>query len=193
MEKAVEVAMKRGLNGIAVVDHNSIEGYKKVSKLSNENFLVILGIEISSRAGHIVGLGVNETIPSELTAEETVEKIKGQGGIAVAAHPFRLGRSDELLKAKFDAIEVFNSRNFFGNRMARKFAEANNLPMTAGSDAHFCEEIGLAGVEIDCQLELDAVLKAIKKGKTLIFGRTLPVLNYVKGGLYKVLRGKFRH
>jgi predicted metal-dependent phosphoesterase TrpH len=193
IEKAVKVAKAKGLNGIAIADHNSIDGHRKARELSNENFLVILGIEVSSIAGHIVGLGVNEAIPGDLTAEETIEKIRGQGGIAIAAHPFRLKRSSELLKAKFDAIEAFNSRNFLGNRLAREFAEANNLPMTAGSDAHFCEEIGLAGVKIDCQLELDSVLKSIKKGETSIFGRNLPVLNYMKGAMYKVLHGKFKH
>jgi hypothetical protein len=187
--EVVKAAKAAGLRGIAITDHDSIGGDIEAKELSQGEFLIIPGIEVSSRDGHILGLGVSEPIPRDLPAAETVELIKEQGGIAIAAHPFGLGRRmGSVFKAKFDAIEVFNSRAYFiSNSLARKFAKRNNLPMTAGSDAHYPDEIGLAGVEIDCELKLEDVLKAVRWGETSVFGRSLPPLLYLWRALHKFL------
>jgi hypothetical protein len=188
--EAVEAAKAAGLNGIAITDHDSVGGYAEAVKLSSEEFLVIPGIEISSRDGHILGLGVSELIPRDLPAEKTVELIREQGGIAIAAHPFGLARKiGSVFKARFDAIEVFNAHAYFiSNGLARRFAERNRLPMTAGSDAHHPDEIGLAGVAMDCELRQGTVLKTITLGKTSIFGRSLPPTLYIQRALRKLLR-----
>lgn len=136
-------------------------GVEKALEITKEeDFLIIPGIEISSKDGHILGLNIEKRIPSNLSASETVNKIRNEGGVAVSAHPFGLGwKPFSVLKADFDAVEVFNPRRYLGNKLARKYVSEHNLPVTAGSDAHFCEEIGLAGVEVDCDLQVDKVLK----------------------------------
>jgi len=184
----VRSAKAAGLNGIAITDHDSVGGNPEAAKFSGKEFLVIPGIEVSSKDGHILGLGVKELIPRGLSADATVELIKGQGGVAIAAHPFGLGQKvGSVFKARFDAIEVFNSRAYFiSNGLARRFAERNRMPMTAGSDAHHPDDIGLAGVEMSCKLELEAVLKAIMRGETSIFGRSLPPLLYLQRALHKL-------
>lgn len=188
--EAVRAAKAAGLDGIAITDHNSVGGNPEAAKFSGKGFLVIPGIEVSSKDGHILGLGVEKLIPRGLSAAATVELIKEQGGVAIAAHPFGLGRKiGAVFKARFDAVEVFNSRAYFiSNGLARMFAERNRLPMTGGSDAHHPDEIGLAGVEINCELELEAVLKTIMRGETSIFGRSLPPSLYLQRALHKLLR-----
>jgi predicted metal-dependent phosphoesterase TrpH len=193
IEEAVASAKAAGLNGIAITDHNTIDGNSEGAKFSTKDFLVIPGIEISSRDGHILGLGVNKLVPKNLPASETVKLIREQGGIAVAAHPFGIGRKvGSVRRAEFDAIEVFNSRAYFiSNGLARRFAKRNGLPMVAGSDAHCSDEIGFAGVEMNCKLELETVLNAIKRGEASIFGRPLPMLLFLRRALHKFLRRRW--
>jgi predicted metal-dependent phosphoesterase TrpH len=191
--EAVKAAQTRGLNGIAITDHNSIGGHAEVRKFSRRGFVIIPGLEISSSNGHILGLGICELVPRGLPAKETVERIKEQGGIAIAAHPFALGRKPGLVyKAKFDAIEVFNSRAlFFSNPLARRFAERNRFPMIAGSDAHHCDEIGLASTTLNCKANVDSILEEIKGGGASISGRTLPFPTLLWRALQKILHRRY--
>jgi predicted metal-dependent phosphoesterase TrpH len=189
----VEAAKAAGLNGIAITDHNTIDGNAEGSKFSTKDFLVIPGIEISSKDGHILGLGVKKLVPEKLSASETIRLIREQGGIAVAAHPFGFGgRIGSVRKAKFDAVEAYNSRAYFiSNGLARRFVERNGLSMAAGSDAHCPDEIGFAGVELKCKLELETVLMAIKRGEASIFGRPLPILLFLRRALHKFLHRRW--
>lgn len=190
VEQVTEAARAAGLNGIAVTDHDSISGHPDAKKNSNKDFLVIPGMEISSADGHIVALGISELVPKGLPAAETVELIRKQGGVAIAAHPFApLRRPNLVYKAKFDAIEGFNARALFlSNPLAQKFAKKNNLTMVAGSDAHRCTEIGLARTHVDCELKLEAILEKIRRGGTSISGRTLPISTFLWRALQKALR-----
>lgn len=186
IEEVIKAAQASGLNGIAITDHNSVNGLKEIENF--KDFLVIPGVEVSSKDGHVLGLGVREPIPPGLSARETVELIRQQGGVAIAAHPFGLWkRVGSVYKARFDAIEVFNSRAYFvSNGLAKRFAEQNHLPMVAGSDAHHPSEVGLAGVELDCKPKLSSILKAIGRGETSIFGRSLPPAVYLWRALHKL-------
>ncbi len=186
--EAVRIARSKGLSGIAITDHDSINGNLEAARLNLKDFVIIPGIEVSSRDGHILGLNVMEPIPPGLPAAETVALIREQGGIAVAAHPFGLGRKiGAVLKAKFDAIEVFNSRTYFGNSLAREFAEKNKLPIVAGSDAHYPDEIGLAGVEVNCKPRVDAVLSSIVQREIAVFGQLLPPFTYLRRAIQKLI------
>jgi len=190
--EAVRTARARGLKGIAITDHDTIDGNLEAAKIGSDDFVIIPGVEVSSKDGHILGLGVSEPIPRGLSATETVALIKEQGGLTIAAHPFGFGRRIGMVsKAKFDAIEVFNSRTYLGNRLAYRFAERNGLPMVAGSDAHHPDEIGLAGIMIDCEPKIDVILEFIAKGKASIFGRTLSPIIYVQRAFQKLIRYVF--
>ena len=189
VEDAVKVAKAKGLNSIAITDHNTISGHTEARKLSQHGFVIIPGVEISSADGHILGLGVSELVPRGLSAKETVKRIKKQGGIAIAAHPFALGRKPSLVyRAKFDAIETLNSRALFiSNPLARRFAERNEIPMVAGSDAHRCDEIGLAYTRVNCKPKVDSIFEQIRMGKASISGRTLPLSSFLRRALQKLL------
>ncbi len=158
----VSHAKKLGLDGIAITDHNEIEGTLEAMKFQDENFLVIPGLEISSREGHIVALGISELIPEKLSAEETVKRIHELGGIAIAAHPydlFRGGVGDLVLKINFDAVEVENGHTVHSKKKMLDFAKKNNLPISGGSDAHCLEELGVVTIEIPEKYEspIDAI------------------------------------
>lgn len=185
----VKAARRKGLSGVAVTDHDTIDAHAEAEKFSGRDFVIIPGLEVSSANGHIIGLGISELVPKKLSAEETVGRIKKQGGIAIATHPFTLGLKPGLVyKAKFDAIEVLNSRAlFFANPLARRFAERNRLPMTAGSDAHHCDDVGTASTTLNCKANVDSILEEIRRGGTSISGRALPLSRYLWRVLQKIL------
>ena len=187
LDQVVEVARSLGLDGVAITDHDSVGAFEEIERFRRGDFILIPGIEVSSKDGHIVGLGVRRLIPKGLSAGETVRAIRDQGGIAVAAHPFKWGiKSGLVRKAKFDAIETLNSRTpFFGNPLASRFAKRYGFPVTAGSDAHFANEIGLASVGLNCGLETRSVLEEILRGGASVAGRTLPLSNYLRKILHK--------
>ncbi len=151
-------------------------------------FLVIPGIEVTSRHGHILGLGVREAVPPRLSAQETVELIREQGGVAVAAHPFWLnGRPGSVFHARFDAVEAFNSRSYFlSNPLALRYARKKRLPVTGGSDGHTEEEVGLAYTEVEGK-GAEGVLEEIRKGRTSVEGRNVPFCGYLAKALKKAV------
>ncbi|UPM44134.1 PHP domain-containing protein [Halocatena salina] len=173
-----------GLDAVAVTDHDQIDASLKASKLAPEYGLIgIPGAEITSTAGHVLGLGIEERVPSGLTFTETVERIHDLGGIAVVPHPFQGARhgvapnvSCEQL-ARADAIEVYNSRLLTGrsNRKAKRFAADRKLPMTAGSDAHIAEMVGQAITHVGSEKRtIDSILQAIADGETTVVGERTP-------------------
>ena len=84
-EELVFYAKKCGLDGVAIADHDRIDGALKIAK--ETDFPIIPGIEVSSLNGHVVGLNLQEPIPKKLSVSETVDKIHEKGGLAVACHP----------------------------------------------------------------------------------------------------------
>jgi predicted metal-dependent phosphoesterase TrpH len=170
--KILKIAKNKGLNGIAVTDHDEIKGAVKTKKLNKDkNFEVIIGEEIKTPQGEVLAYYLNKKIkPGNI--EEVIEQIKKQGGLAVLAHPFALIRKSfqgdiNKLKNKLDGIECFNSRSFFYwlDKKADKLAEKYHLAKIGGSDAHFGFEIGNGCTEFQ-----DNLRKAIKNKKTYITG-----------------------
>jgi predicted metal-dependent phosphoesterase TrpH len=143
-----------GLGCIAVTDHNTVRGGLAVREIAD--FAVIVGEEVRSAEGEILGLFLTEDIPGGLSADETISRIKAQGGIVGVPHPFDSLRSalreDSLNKlvARIDFVEGLNSRIVFGvhNKRALEFARKHGLAVSAGSDAHSSREIGRAYVEM---------------------------------------------
>jgi predicted metal-dependent phosphoesterase TrpH len=164
----VRTAKKMGLDGLALTDHNSSSGWQEASQeAKKQGLLFIPAIEISSLGGHIIGLGLNEPIQAGLPPEETLERIREQGAVSVAAHPFDI-RRDGLgaLSLKADALEAFNSMNLdrYSNRASARFARKSGKPCVAGSDAHTKEMVGQCVNHMEAH-DLDSCLKAIKAGK----------------------------
>jgi len=141
---------KRRLDGIAITDHDVINGSLEALKYSSPDFTVIAGVEVSSVQGHILALFVRELVPKGLTAKETVEAIHSFGGLAIAAHPYdryRRGVKDLILKLPFDAVEVVNGHTFTNISDPAEVCLGAGIPMVGGSDAHTLREIGSVATE----------------------------------------------
>lgn len=161
-----------GIDVVCATDHNTIEGALRLREIA-DGFSVVVGEEISTRDGEMIGLFLERALPRDLSGEETIARIREQGGIVVIPHPFSVNRryhmrrpSLDRLRALVDAIEVFNAREAFGleNRRAAAYAHEHGLLGTAGSDAHRAAEIGNAFVEMPAFAGRDDFLAALAKG-----------------------------
>lgn len=176
----VKIAKKRGFNGIAVTDHNTIKGGVKTKEFETDNFKIIVGSEIMTNRGEIIGLFLSEEIESK-DMLEVLAKIKDQNGIAIIPHPFDELRHSALHPTVeeahlIDGIEGFNSRCIFKkyNDKAVEYANKYNLALVAGSDAHFSNEIGNSGISTECENIFEAILNKDVE----IFGKKSMLLNH---------------
>ena len=179
IDDILKVASKRNIDVIAISDHNTVDGTSEViKKTRNTDILAIPSQEISSSNGHILGFGCEEMIPKGLSPEDTIDRIHDLGGLAIIPHPYCFYRHGLLCKSdykdlKIDAIEVKNARFIIGycNRKAKKLAEKEKIPQLGASDAHFYKFVGDCYSLIDCQKDIDSILKAIVKNKVEAHGK----------------------
>jgi hypothetical protein len=158
----VDHASATGLNVIAVTDHDTIEGALRAAEHAarHSRLQVVVGEEVSSRNGHIVGLFIERRIRPGMSAAATVHAIHDQGGLAVAVHPFwrtqRPARGGLVhgvgwlaAELDFDAVEVENATPGFYvfNQLARRLNVGLGSAELGGSDAHILDAIGRAYTE----------------------------------------------
>ena len=175
-ERYVQACQKRGINCVAVTEHDNIAGALAVEKVAP--FTVIMGEEVRTAEGEIIGLFLHEQVPGGLSPEETVRRIKEQGGLVVVPHPFDGFRghlheqSLQRILPQVDAIEVFNARvvSRGDNERAARLAAERGLPASAGSDAHSAWELGRTYVEMPEFQGPCEFLEALRRGR--VVGRT---------------------
>ena len=185
-EQLVARCVEVRLDCVAVTDHNTIEGALEVAGIAP--FTVIIGEEIASSAGEITGLFLKEAVPRGLSPLETVELIKGQGGLVSMPHPYdRFRRSvitpqgiEEALPY-VDIVEIFNSRNNLDadNRKAVELADSHGLLTSGVSDAHTPMELGRTYVEMP---EFDGTPEGFKRALsqgTIVARKMSPLIHFV--------------
>ncbi len=150
-------ALHSRISVLAITDHDTLDGALSAMAFAEANrelfghLEIILGEEVTSRDGHILGLFLKDWVPPGMDAESTVRAIQKQGGIAIAAHPYTnlmkwgglVGVGDLILSVPFDAVETRNS-NFtevFSNRKAAR--KARGMAQVGCSDGHFLDATGL--------------------------------------------------
>ncbi len=152
----------------AVTDHDTVRGCSMIRQLAAAypDILIIPGVEISTPEGDIVVLGAEEVPPQPWTVANVVDFARDSGCVSVVAHPYReYGMGDLARNYKFDAIEVFNGASTpEANKLAHDLAKFMGLPGVAGSDAHQPAELCTVYTEIQASLDVDDILKAVKKG-----------------------------
>jgi predicted metal-dependent phosphoesterase TrpH len=190
-KELVFYAKKRGLDAVAIADHDRIDGALKIAK--ETDYPIIPAMEISSSNGHILALNVQKLIPKNFSADETVDKIHETEGIAVACHPVTFFKASlgKNANSKFDAVEVINASAFpfnYSVRNARKIASRLGIAQVAGSDAHYGPEIGCAYTLVDAELEVEEIAKAIRKGSCQPFGRAIPLTIRLKREILSLKR-----
>jgi hypothetical protein len=169
-EEALVFAKHAGMQGIAITDHDTMDGYKLAKPLAKKvGIILIPAVEITTPLGDILAYGVEEMPEGGVT--EILDKIHEVGGVAAIAHPFvgffqvSFAEIMETIKHKIDAIEIYNAMSpLEANVKAMELAKKINLPGIGGSDAHHHEAIGTAFTVTNTE----DVIKAIKKGETKV-------------------------
>lgn len=191
LESFVRAARDAGLDCVAVTDHNTIDG---ALRLRDSGVVrVIVGEEIGTQQGELLGLFLDEVVPAGLSAVEAIERVKAQGGLVCIPHP--LGRrrfsarsqvgvnedgrvrispavrsasallTEEVLE-RVDMLEAINSRTPFKSTWdaVHRLAELYGLPVTAGSDAHTVREIGRSQVTMPDFSDAKSFLASVRMG-----------------------------
>ena len=182
LDTIIKVCQKKGINAVAVTDHGTIEGAERLrEKIEKKNakIKVITGEEIFTSKGEVIGLFLKERIPYLLSPEDTIRRIKKQGGLVYIPHPFIpfmancLGEELYEFSKEIDIVEVFNARSFFrrSGERASQFAQDNGIVTAAGSDAHFASEIGNAYMELEEFNGPQEFLRKLREAKAIIKGR----------------------
>jgi predicted metal-dependent phosphoesterase TrpH len=154
-------AKEKGLDGLAITDHNSLNAIKNALKVGKElNMIVIPGCEINTKEGHLLAYWPKDKVPDkppkkDKPAKEIIKELKKQGAIIAIPHPFSsLAKLYKILRGKslffdketfqvldkIDAIEIYNNHSPF--KKACKVAKENKIPMFGGSDSHMTRDLG---------------------------------------------------
>ncbi len=194
----IKILQKKGLNGIAITDHNTLEGSIIAQKIAPKDFVVIPGVEISTQDGHIIALDISEPVKRSQSIEETVERIIDLGGTPIVPHLYRnmsgiKKENLEKIKDKISAIEVFNACSVpQTNLKTAKLAKKLNIGGTGGSDSHEPEFAGYGYTIIDTtDFKKDTIISEINKKKTWGEGTILP-LNYRTDRMIRSMKQFFK-
>ncbi len=180
----VERALRLGLTHLAITDHERIDGAQRALELAGDRLLVIVGEEVRSRDGDLIGLFLERAVEPGLSAAETAAAIHEQGGLVGLPHPFdgfrasggsqALGATDRLeeLAAIIDYVEAHNARAYRdANPQAAAFAARHSLPAVASSDAHSVMEVGIASTVLPGSFTTAAELRVLLPGARILPGR----------------------
>ncbi len=175
-DQIVPRAIHAGLDHIAITDHDRIDAALELHAKYPQH--VIVAEEMKCADGtDLIGLFIAHHIPSGLTVAETAERVREQGGLVYAPHPFAYATYPKLharmILEVADVVEVFNSRAFLPrwNRLAMLAAKEHGLAVAASSDAHFSRELGRAYTEMPAFSGAEEFRKSVAVGKPI--GRSL--------------------
>lgn len=143
----------RGVNCLAITDHNEIKGALNYKPwLESKGIQVIVGEEIFTSEGEIIGLFLTKKVQPHLSPEETIHEIKIQNGIVYVPHPYDEKRHQTVLSLdalarcadQIDCIEVYNGRNVKPEFSIKQNELSNRFMIQpiVGCDAHCFFEIG---------------------------------------------------
>jgi predicted metal-dependent phosphoesterase TrpH len=160
-----------GLSPIFLTDHEGIGG---AQVLIESDPTAVIGQEILTTEGELIGLFLEKAVPSRLSPEDTVDAIKMQGGLVYLEHPYDTGRRNlreeaiERIASQIDIVEVVNGRSRPEvNRRAEELRSTLGVPAGAGSDAHTLKEIGSVYVEMEAFDGADDFLTKLRAGKVV--------------------------
>jgi predicted metal-dependent phosphoesterase TrpH len=179
----VRAAASRGLTHLAITDHDAIDGAlaaAEIARIEAPELTVIVGQEVRTLDGDLIGLFLERSVPTDLPASEAIADIRSQGGLVGIPHPFDRFRGSILvspamaaLAADADWVEAHNARVMVGsgNDRAAEFAREHGLPGVAVSDAHSVIEVGVAYTVLDGDPSTPAGLLAALPTAELVTGR----------------------
>jgi predicted metal-dependent phosphoesterase TrpH len=189
VREVLKIAKLKGLNGLAITDHDSLRGYFE-AKLYDSGLLVVPGYEVDTDAGHVLVLGL-EFLPSEtehIRYESLIEWVRRANGLTILAHPAAGKTSiNRWMQCKPDAIEVLNALYpLYGYFVRRSLNIASKLgvPMVGGSDAHNPQSVGDSYTIVKSDnLSFEDLIEAFKRGDVYFGGGLSPLSSRLKTGL----------
>lgn len=153
-EEVFRQCRRLGLGPVFITDHDTIEGAQALARAHPGE--VVIGEEITTTRGELIGVFLSEPVPAGLTPEEAAKRIKDQRGVVYVQHPFDSFRRRlpigviERIAGQIDVVEVYNPRSDNrANAAAEDLRSTLGVPGGAGSDAHRLREIGAAYVELE--------------------------------------------
>jgi predicted metal-dependent phosphoesterase TrpH len=180
----VRAAVARGLTHLAITDHERLDGALRARDLAPPELRVIVGEEVRTAGGDLIGLYLERPVPAGLSVADAVAAIKEQGGLVGLPHPFdrfrssggsRIGPDEEALAGlagRVDFVEAHNGRAIGGgNVRAAAFAQRHALPGVAASDAHTVQELGLAYTILPGDPHSASEMRDALPGARLVLGR----------------------
>ncbi|OPY31057.1 MAG: Error-prone DNA polymerase [Methanomassiliicoccales archaeon PtaU1.Bin124] len=192
-EDVVTIARQKGVNVLCITDHNSIEGAIIAKKFAErfDDIEVVVGEEVSTIQGEVIGLFLTEQIPLGMGMAETIAEIRRQGGLVVAPHPFSYhvpAMGSLIDEMDVDGIEVINGGHVDGpsNDRAWEHSRSGRWARTAGSDAHSLSQVAWAYTLFEGKTSAD-FRKAILERTTEPMGEPYPVRLGVTWGIGIVL------
>jgi predicted metal-dependent phosphoesterase TrpH len=174
-EELFAIARERGLAGVAVTDHNRLAGALALARETSPGLQIIVGEEVLTAVGELLGFFLQEELPIGRPAGETARAIRAQGGLVGVPHPcdpWRKALAPAALEALhraglLDFLEGRNGRVMWAgyNRRAEALGRRLGLPLTAGSDAHSAKELGDCTVLLPSFSGPHEFLAALKQGQ----------------------------
>ena len=178
-----------GLDAIAITDHDTIAGAKMALTIETD-VIIIPGIEISTKQGHLLALGTLVEYPAGMDVLDTIEIARKAGAVLILPHPYHMWRHGVARHFRaainaVDAVETFNSRYIVGaaNRKAARVARRLGRPAVGGSDAHNARYLGYGKTLVDADPDVASILAAIKTGNSFATGRMTPLRTYTRQSL----------
>ena len=181
-----------GIDRVAITDHNSIAGALEAQALAQDR--VIVGEEIETTQGELLGYFMTEFVPGGLEPMDTIARLRAQGAVISVSHPFDQTRGPKWTNEQLiaiaphvDAFEVFNARCFTNqpNRLAAAFASQHGLLETVGSDAHSLLEVGRASLLMPPFLDAGEFTAALKHARAKTRRSTLFVRLFSRWAFFR--------
>lgn len=197
IQEIVAVAKMRRLDGFAITDHDVSMNVERAEAISRESGMIVLpGIEVSTKSGHLILIYPEKEIPKNLTIEEILDFVKDWNSPLIIPHPMdhlSHGLGEGIVRSIRQinpAIEVFNASTLFiYNKKAKRIANELGLYEVGGSDAHVASAVGRAYTIIDVEDRTsEGVIEGLRSGKTRAYGKYIPIRSLFELSLRRVLK-----
>ena len=200
----IKAKISKKLDFVAITDHDEYRGGIKFKKALRRVIEVIPGIEISTREGHILVLGIGGEKEGRKYVKmtnksifEVIDQAKDDNLIVIVAHPLdiiRNGVGVGCLKKIIDYwngvyVETLNAASPlkpFYAKLREDLIGIGNIKQVGGSDAHIPDEIGVAGTIVNINHEINSALESLMEGDTTPYGKAFDLKLRIKDSAVKL-------
>lgn len=185
LETIIDLCLVKKIDVIALTDHNEIKGAQRLKSIAPKWLKVIIGEEIATAQGDVIGLFLTKRIEAKQPIGDTIHQIKAQGGLVLLPHPFDRVRREAVgeaiidqVRTEIDFLEIYNARTLLqnDNLLAQEYANRYNLATFVGSDAHLATEYGRATCQMSPFSSPSEFVASLKRA-TFVSRRSSPFVH----------------